>query len=89
MYEKFKRWLKRFLKYTSYSEILELEEQYKNLINKIFYARTLSEFMVAHYDLKDFKKAVEDIGSPPWAKSKLQTATHYWNKRYKMWKARG
>jgi hypothetical protein len=89
MYKKFKRWLKDVFKFISYEEVTSIELQYKELINKIHTARTLSDFINANLYLREFKKNVERLGNPPWATIKLQTATRYWYKRYKVWKFRG
>lgn len=89
MYEKFKRWLASIFGYTTVSEQQIVEEMYKDLSKKIFFAKTLMELINAQQELKAFINYVERLGNPPWARGKVQAVTRYWNKRYRLWKLRG
>lgn len=89
MYEKFKRWLASLFGYTVISEQKIIEQQYKDLTRRIFYARSLNELILAQLELKAFIRYVDSLGNPYWAKGRVEAAKRYWHKRYALWKSRG
>ena len=64
-------------------------QQYKLLEQKIVESNTLAQLFNSRARLIEYNEVVKQIGSPVWAKNSVKILEATWNRKYRLWKARG